>query len=252
MNYLTLINRFWQHRRSKRVTSLQADLYYFLIQECNGKDWENPFECSNVLICASIGITEKTLIDARNKLKQEGLIDFQAGQTKKKSPVYYLLEYWNKVSKKESIVDSIPVGNSVSNPVGNQWGNEQTTLLLDTKQNKTKQEREKHPFLFPEEAKEIIDYLNKKTGKKFQSTSGVVKRSITARMNEKRSVSDFKKVIDIKSAEWLREKKMMKYLCPETLFGEKFEKYLNEVPEPVDSTEGHLLYSKLNPDANKW
>lgn len=97
LDYLKLINQFWQLRRSKRITNLQSDLYFFLLQECNMKYWENPFECSNVLIKASIGISEPSLIDARNKLKQLQLIDFEPGKRKEQSPVYHLL-YLNNFS----------------------------------------------------------------------------------------------------------------------------------------------------------
>ena len=90
MNYIELINQFWQTRRSKRITNLQADLYYYLLQECNVRGWENPFEVSNKFICANIGITEPSLIDARNRLQQLGLIDFQGGKRNVISPVYYL------------------------------------------------------------------------------------------------------------------------------------------------------------------
>lgn len=78
-------------RRRVRLTSNEADLYYFLIQESNIRGWENPFECSNGLISSSIGITEKTLINARKRLQQKGFISIEAGQRKKKSPVYTLL-----------------------------------------------------------------------------------------------------------------------------------------------------------------
>lgn len=90
MNYLKLITQFWQLRRSKRITSLQADLYYYLIQECNERGWENPFQCSNKLICASIPISEPSLIDARNRLQQLGLIEFENGKRNEFSPVYEL------------------------------------------------------------------------------------------------------------------------------------------------------------------
>ena len=51
---------------------------------------------------------------------------------------------------------------------------------------------------------------------------------IKARITEKFTVEDFKKVIDIKTQEWLKDSTMNKYLRPETLFGNKFEGYLNE------------------------
>ena len=43
-------------------------------------------------------------------------------------------------------------------------------------------------------------------------------------------MEDFKKVIDWKVSQWTGNKEMEKYLRPETLFGTKFEGYLNEVP----------------------
>lgn len=101
MNYIELINQFWRMRRSKIITSVEADLYYYLMNVCNELNWENPFEHPNKLIVATIGVTEKTMIEARNRLKQKGLIDFEPGKRKAKSPVYTLL-YCNKSSKKES------------------------------------------------------------------------------------------------------------------------------------------------------
>jgi len=98
MNYIELINQFWKMRRSKRITSSEADLYFYLLNECNGLNWNNPFSHPNMLICASIGCSEKTLIEVRNRLKQKGLIEFEPGERRLKNPVYKLL-YCNKVSK---------------------------------------------------------------------------------------------------------------------------------------------------------
>jgi DNA-binding MarR family transcriptional regulator len=104
MNYIELINHFWKERRRTRLTSTEADLYYFLMQESNIRGWENPLECSNGLIAATIGVTEKTLIDARSRLQQKGLISFVPGQRKKKSPVYTLLpESKRKAKTREKV-----------------------------------------------------------------------------------------------------------------------------------------------------
>ena len=62
----------------------------YLVQECNEREWENPFECSNRQIILSIGISESAISDARNRLKQLGLIDFQAGYRNERPPVYQL------------------------------------------------------------------------------------------------------------------------------------------------------------------
>lgn len=74
----------------------------------------------------------------------------------------------------------------------------------------------------------VLSYLNKKTGKNFKETMAKNKRLINSRLKEGFSVDDFKKVIDIKSKQWLQDPKMCAYLRPETLFGTKFESYLNE------------------------
>ncbi|MGR8774236.1 conserved phage C-terminal domain-containing protein, partial [Leuconostoc citreum] len=76
--------------------------------------------------------------------------------------------------------------------------------------------------------KEIVDYLNEKTGKNFKVGTDATRRVIKARFAEKNTLEDFKKVIDVKSAEWRNDAKMQRYLQPSTLFGTKFEGYLNQ------------------------
>ena len=75
--------------------------------------------------------------------------------------------------------------------------------------------------------KEAVDYLNQKAGTKYKSNSKNTTKHIKARLNDGYTLEDFKIVIDKKCSEWLNTD-MEKYLCPETLFGAKFEKYLNQ------------------------
>jgi len=42
-------------------------------------------------------------------------------------------------------------------------------------------------------------------------------------------LEDFKTVIDKKCVEWMNDEKMEKFLRPVTLFGPKFESYLNQL-----------------------
>ncbi len=81
-----------------------------------------------------------------------------------------------------------------------------------------------------DEVKEIIDYLNKKSGKSYRSSSKKLQQLIKARASEKFTVDDFKRVIDNKVTSWGKDPKMAQYLRPSTLFGTKFEEYLNETP----------------------
>lgn len=77
----------------------------------------------------------------------------------------------------------------------------------------------------------IIEYLNSKTNSKFKSTTTKTKKLIDARLNEGFTEEDFKTVIDKKTKDWINNKDMSRYLRPETLFGTKFEGYLNEKVE---------------------
>ena len=74
---------------------------------------------------------------------------------------------------------------------------------------------------------EIIDYLNMRTGHQYKSSVQKNRTLIHARWMEGFRLEDFKEVIDKKSMEWIGSK-MEQYLRPETLFGTKFEGYLNQ------------------------
>lgn len=79
-----------------------------------------------------------------------------------------------------------------------------------------------------QEIKEIIDYLNRQSGKNFSHKTKATISHINARLAEKRTIEDFKQVIDTKCAKWLNDSRMRDFVRPETLFGTKFESYLNE------------------------
>lgn len=79
---------------------------------------------------------------------------------------------------------------------------------------------------------EIVNFLNEKTGKRFQSR-GETERLINGRLNEGYTIDDFKKVITIKCNEWKDDPKYSRYLQPSTLFAPShFDEYLNQ-PEKV-------------------
>ncbi len=78
---------------------------------------------------------------------------------------------------------------------------------------------------------EIIGYLNQKTGKKYSPKSAAKQKLINGRIEEGRTVDDFKTVIDTKYSHWHDNPKMSEYLRPDTLFRvSNFDRYLNEKP----------------------
>ncbi|WP_144555441.1 conserved phage C-terminal domain-containing protein [Bacillus sp. X1(2014)] len=84
---------------------------------------------------------------------------------------------------------------------------------------------------------EIIQYLNEKAGKNFRPGSIKTKELIHARYGEGFTLEDFKRVIDLKSVEWQSDLQWNKFLRPETLFGTKFESYLNQQEEKKKMSE---------------
>ena len=74
----------------------------------------------------------------------------------------------------------------------------------------------------------VVDYLNEKAGTKYKPTTPKTQKLIHAREKEGFTLDDFKTVINKKCAEWLHDGDMVRYLRPETLFGTKFESYLNQ------------------------
>ena len=81
---------------------------------------------------------------------------------------------------------------------------------------------------------QIVEYLNKCAGTSFSSDTGDTASLITARLGEGYTLSDFRRVIDKKCAEWLGDNRMRAFLRPSTLFGSKFENYLNSAAVITD------------------
>jgi len=84
-----------------------------------------------------------------------------------------------------------------------------------------------------------VVYLNQVTNKHYKFVDKT-KKFLLARFNEGYTLEDFKQVIDVKTEEWKDNPEFFKYLRPETLFGSKFDSYLNQKPK----------ISKSKPDNN--
>lgn len=100
---------------------------------------------------------------------------------------------------------------------------------------KTAQEKTSIPF------KEIIDYLNEKAATSFKNTTKATQGHIAARWNEGFRLDDFFSVIDKKCAQWKNDQKYCEYLRPQTLFGTKFESYLNGKAPKAETISKHGL-----------
>lgn len=90
--------------------------------------------------------------------------------------------------------------------------------------------------LLSETTKKVIDKLNELAETSFRSSSKTTQAKIQARLNEGYTLDDFIVVIEKKVRDW-KNTDMAKYLRPETLFGNKFEGYLNERPKPITTKD---------------
>jgi len=93
-----------------------------------------------------------------------------------------------------------------------------------TKQNSSYKDNDKEK----DNIKEIVSFFNSQIGTSYKPDTESTKKRIRARMKEGFTVENFKAVIINRRDAWISDPKMREYLRPETLFGTKFEGYLNE------------------------
>ena len=98
---------------------------------------------------------------------------------------------------------------------------------------------------------EIISYLNQVVGTNYRSSSKKTQTSIHARLEEGFTIEDFKIVIDKKSSEWIGTE-FEKFLRPETLFGTKFEGYLNAKINPKQTKVINNNIQNRVSDVDNW
>jgi len=82
-----------------------------------------------------------------------------------------------------------------------------------------------------------VEYLNEKIATSYKSTTKLTIHHLTARARDGFTIEDVKLVIDYKSLAWAEDPKMRQYLRPETLFGPKFESYLQAAKSDPDLEE---------------
>lgn len=74
--------------------------------------------------------------------------------------------------------------------------------------------------------REVVAHLNATCGTRFRASGRSTRRHVAARLREGRTVEEMAGVVDAMAALWLRNPHMRQFLRPETLFGPKFEGYL--------------------------
>lgn len=231
------INLFLQ---SDYPTEVMA-LYLFYYYTAKWQETNQP-RCTTKYVATGLKWGEQKVRKIKKELMSLGLIeDVQEKDEEGKISGHYVkLNYLFKQSTLEEnhpyknpqcgvnhSVDESTVWNepqcgtnhSVDFNTPNALSDNKLNALSDNKRNALSDNREIYTA--------VVDHLNAKTGKHYKSSNDTTRRYIRARLNDGFTVEDFKSVINKKTEEWLNTD-MEKYLRPETLFGTKFESYLNE------------------------
>lgn len=77
MQYITQIKAFMDLAQLKRLSTGQIALWYALMYINNKCRWQEWFTVPNFTLESCTGLTRRAIFDARNVLKQSGLIDFK-------------------------------------------------------------------------------------------------------------------------------------------------------------------------------
>ena len=101
MNYIRLINGFWNLHEVKSFRATEISLYFYLLKVCNSVAWSESFELKNQRILVDLCRSYHTMCNARNKLKQSGLIEFETKNGSNKTVYSIVTTFANfaKVSK---------------------------------------------------------------------------------------------------------------------------------------------------------
>jgi uncharacterized phage protein (TIGR02220 family)/predicted phage replisome organizer len=123
-----------------------------------------------------------------------------------------------------------------------------TTCNVEKEKEKEK-EIEIEKDIYSQEVAEIIDYLNMKTNSNYRKIDKHIKH-ISARLKEGYTLQDFYNVIDKKSQEWTGTE-YEKFLRPETLFGTKFDGYLNQKVTDTNKEEFTALMQRYQDEERR-
>lgn len=169
-------------------------------------------------------LSQKQIETALKKLRDEGIVI-----TGNYNVVKYDRTLWYAITEKGKSI--LLVGKMETAPKGN--GNDTEGKPIPNNKPNSKTTNSNTDIY-----NVVIARLNEKAGTNYKASTKSTQSHINARLAEGFILDDFYSVIDKKCAEWKGDAKMEKYLRPETLFGSKFENYLNAPAVPKRGSSG--------------
>lgn len=192
MNYIELLNLFYERIQCSRVSNNGQLLYYTLLAINNKSSWSDWFSRTNVSISSMMGVSEKAFINARAELKQLGLIDFIPSKKRGECTKYRIL-YPTNYSTKCSTNDSTK---------------EVQTTVQSTDIDKLKQKQKSMSDDIPEKPEASVPYstiqdlYNSVCGSypRLEKLSEARRKAIRARMRAGYVLDDFRRLFEMAEA----------------------------------------------------
>lgn len=238
------------------LTTEQREIYFLLYSKMDFNTFKTKYTLQQLSDDSNprLGLTRKKISKIiKDFIEENLLIEMQKG-TKGKPTIYEIIKIREQISNecetnKEQIGTNKKQINVENSGVEHCRGTNKEQIGTNRKQIRNKSVT---PINDKEKEKEkdiiftVIEYLNEKAEKKFRKNTRNTIKDINARIKEGFTIEEFKMVIDNKVHDWKGKVTTYpngdkfigdNYLRPETLFGNKFESYLNEKPkiEKVDS-----------------
>ena len=258
--YVRVATKFWTDEKTIDLEP-EVKLLYLYILTSPHSNMAGYYRLPKAYIKADLQLLDKQLNKGFAKLLEKGLIKYCNKSCVILIPNYYkynsiqnvnqakgaanrtgelpknmLVEDYKQVintyadSYQKELYKGLPKG--FNKEFGKRSGNTELELELETdtdteleteKDHCSAEKKQNIPY------KEIVKYLNSRTGSQYKSTTNKTQKLIKARWNEGFRLDDFKTAIDKKCVEWIGDEEMEKYLRPPTLFSNKFESYLNQL-----------------------
>lgn len=204
-----------KEERIERKLKAHEKLVYIYLCRCANNNQGQAFPSYNK-IAKTCCISRRSAINAIDVLKQNKLI-YKKIRLKKGSEIQDTNQYFISNFTGES--HALPSAPVAPTPVHDMHPRSAPVA--------PKKELYKKNYIKKDIYSLVINYLNQKAGTNYRATTKKTINLINARLGEDFKEEDFYKVIDNKVSEW-KGTDFEKYLRPETLFGAKFENYLNQ------------------------
>ena len=189
-----------------------------------GENRINEETLNKVLVeCLKRGIFNQDLFEKYSILTSKGIQKRFYEVAIRRKTVDIVSEYvvYDDLNEVNVNINSVNVTSCKHKPRSSEVCDDTSTQRKGKKSKEEKSKELKHIVV------DVIDYLNSKADKQFKSSTKTTQNHIKARVKEGFTKEDMIEVVDKKVAEWGSDPKMMEYLRPQTLFGTKFESYLN-------------------------